>query len=58
MISCGYRLATGVKWMPVLRNFPICIEVILLKWLKSDQILFSGSILLFAAINVIEIAKI
>ncbi|MGYP000176143878 len=58
MISCGYRLATGVKWMPVLRNFPICIEVILLKWLKSDQILFSGSILLFTAINVIEVAGI
>jgi len=44
--------------MPVLRNFPICIEVILLKWLKSDQILFSGSILLFTAINVIEVAGI
>ena len=58
MISGGYGLATCVKWMPVLRNFPICIEVILLKWLKSDQILFSGSILLFTAINVIEVAGI
>jgi hypothetical protein len=42
----------------VLRKFPICIEVILLRWLKSDQILFSGSILLFTSTNVIEIAEI
>jgi len=34
-------------------KFPICIEGILLKWLKSDQILFSGSILLFTITNVI-----
>ena len=58
MISSGYNLTICVKWMPVLRNFPIWIEGILLKWLKSNQILFSGSIFLFTSTNLIEIAGI
>ena len=40
------------------RNFPICIESILLEWHEFNQILFSGSIPLFTLTNIIEIAGI